>query len=76
MIFGRLILGDFGILMSNMSQVQTILSFQRIAFGPGWPPKGPVLAKNAPFGDLGGHGRAPEGQIWSQLPPIGLPGLD
>ena len=28
MIFGKLILGGFGILMSNMSQVQTILSFQ------------------------------------------------
>ena len=28
MIFGNLILGGFGILMSNMSQVQTILSFQ------------------------------------------------
>ena len=28
MIFGNLILGGFGILISNMSQVQTILSFQ------------------------------------------------
>ena len=28
MIFGNLILGGFGILMSNMSQVRTILSFQ------------------------------------------------
>ena len=27
MIFGNLILGGFGILMSNMSQVKTILSF-------------------------------------------------
>ena len=76
MIFGKLLLGDFGILMSNMSQVQTIFSFQRIAIGPGRPPKGPVLAKNSPFGDPGGHRRAPEDQIWSQLPPIGPPGLD
>ena len=28
MIFGNLILGGFGILISNMSMVQTILSFQ------------------------------------------------
>ena len=28
MIFGNCILGGFGILISNMSQVQTILSFQ------------------------------------------------
>ena len=28
MIFGNLILGGFGILISNMPQVQTILSFQ------------------------------------------------
>ena len=28
MIFGKLILGGFGILMSNMSHVQTILLFQ------------------------------------------------
>ena len=28
MIFGKLLLGGFGILMSNMSQVQNILSFQ------------------------------------------------
>ena len=30
MIFGKLLLGGFGISMSNMSWVQTILSFQRI----------------------------------------------
>ena len=47
--------------------------------GPFWAPralKGPVLAQNAPFGDLRGPWRAPGDQIWSQLPPIGLPGLD
>ena len=32
MIFETQILGGFGILMSNMSQVQTILSFQRLAY--------------------------------------------
>ena len=35
-----------------------------------------VLARNAPFGGPGGPRRAPGGQIWSQLPPIGPPGLD
>ena len=38
--------------------------------------KGPVLVIKGPFGDLGGPWRAPVDQIWSQLPPIGLPGLD
>ena len=38
--------------------------------------KGHVLAIKGPFGDLGGPRRAPGDQIWSQLPPIGLPGLD
>ena len=69
MIFGKLILGDFGILMSNIYQVQTILSFQRIAFEPGWPPKDPFWPKMPLLETLeviGGR----------QLPPIGLPGLD
>ena len=64
------ILGDFGILMSNMSQVQTIISFQRIAFGPGCPQKGPFWPKMPLLETLG----APEGQIWSQLPPFSPPG--
>ena len=38
--------------------------------------KGPVLAIKGPFRDLGGPQRAPGDQIWSQLPAIGLPGLD
>ena len=36
----------------------------------------PVLARNASFGALGGHQRAPREQIWSRLPPIGPPWLD
>ena len=38
--------------------------------------KGPVLAIKGPLRDLGGPQRAPGDQIWSQLPPIGLPGMD
>ena len=33
---------------------------------PPGPPKGLVLAQNAPFGSLGGTRRAPGSQIWSQ----------
>ena len=40
------------------------------------PPKGPVLASIGPFGGPGGPRRAPWGQIWSRLPPIGPFGLD
>ena len=38
--------------------------------------KGPVLARKGPFGDFRSPRRAPGDQIWSQLPAIGLPGLD
>ena len=44
-----------------------------------WPPrapKGPVLALNAPYGGPGGPRRVRRGHIWSQLPLIGLPGLE
>ena len=40
------------------------------------PPKGPILAPKCPFGGPRGTQRAPGGQIWSQLPPIGLTGLE
>ena len=52
------------------------LTWYRAPSGPLGVPKGPVLARNAPFGGPGGPRRAPGGQIWSQLPPIGPPGLD
>ena len=45
MIFGKQILGGFGILISNMSQVQTILSLQRTALGQDGPQKGPFWPK-------------------------------
>ena len=35
------------------------------------PPKGPVLAQKAPFGDPGGLWAAMGGLIWSLLPPVG-----
>ena len=38
--------------------------------------KGPLLARKGPFGDFRSPRRAPGDQIWSQLPAIGLPGLD
>ena len=38
--------------------------------------KGPVLARKGPFEDFRSPRRAPGDQIWSQLPAIGLPGLD
>ena len=38
--------------------------------------KGPVLALSAPFGGPRGPQRTPGDQIWSQLPPIGLTGLE
>ena len=44
-----------------------------------WPQgahKGPVLAQNVPFGGPGGPRKAHRGHIWSQLPQIGLTGLD
>ena len=44
--------------------------------GPNTRQKGPILVIKGPFGDLGGPWRAPVDQIWYQLPPIGLPGLD
>ena len=44
--------------------------------GPQKPQKGPILAKNDPFGSPGGTWRAPGGQSLSQLPPIGLTGLE
>ena len=39
-------------------------------------PKGPVLAPKGPFGGPIGTRRAPGDQIWSQLLPIGLTGLE
>ena len=44
-------------------------------YGTPGPPKGPVLAPKCPFGGPRGTRRAPGGQIWSQLPPIGLTGF-
>ena len=44
--------------------------------GPTGAPKGPVLTQNAPFGGPGGPPRARRGQIWSQLLPIVLTGLE
>ena len=38
--------------------------------------KGLVLTRKGPFGDFRSPRRAPGDQIWSQLPAIGLPGLD
>ena len=49
------------------SLLQHTLAWYWVSLGP---QKVPILAQNAPFGDPGGHRRAPEGQIWSQLPPI------
>ena len=54
MIFGKLIFGGFGILISNMSQVQTILSFERTALGQDGPQKGPF----GPNWALGRHEKA------------------
>ena len=51
-------------------------TWYRAPSGPPGVLKGPVLARNAPFGALGGPRRAPGDQIWSQLPPIGPSGLD
>ena len=50
-----------------------------LVLGPFWTPgalKGLVLAPKCPFGGPQGPRRAPVGQIWSQLPPIGRPELD
>merc|ERR1712173_433702 len=52
------------------------LTWYRAPSGPPGVLKGPVLARNAPFGALGGPRMAPGGQIWSRLPPIGPPRLD
>ena len=43
--------------------------------GPFWAPGGPKRARFCLF-LLGSPRRAPGGQIWSQLPPIGPPRLD
>ena len=40
-----------------------------------WAPWGPKRAIFGPFGGLRGPRRAPEDQIWSQLPPAPPPGL-
>ena len=53
-----------------------ILTWYRAPSGPLEALKGTVLARNAIFGGPRGPRRAPRDQIWSQLPPIGLPGLD
>ena len=45
-------------------------------YGTPGPPKGPVLAPKGPFGGPIGTRRAPGDQIWSQLLPIGLTGLE
>ena len=52
------------------------LAWYRASSGPQGTPKGPILAENAPFGGSGGTPRAPGGHTWSQLPPIGLTGLE
>ena len=52
------------------------LTWYQAPSGPLGVPKGPVFARNAPFGALGVPRRALGVQIWSQLPPIGPPGLD
>ena len=51
------------------------LALYRASSGPPGTPKGPVLARNAPFWGHRGPRRAPREQIWSTLPPIGLTGL-
>ena len=52
------------------------LALYRASSGPPGPPNGPVLAPKDPFGGPRGPWRARRGQIWSQLPPIGLTGLE
>ena len=52
------------------------LAWYRASSGPPGTPKGPILAENVPFGGSGGTPRAPGGHTWSQLPPIGLTGLE
>merc|ERR1712130_526023 len=44
--------------------------------GPPGPPKGPFLAPKGPFGGSRGTWRARRVQLWSQLPPIGMTGLE
>ena len=52
------------------------LAWYRASSGPPGTLKGPVLAQSAPFGGPRGPRRAPRDQIWSQLPLIGLTGLE
>ena len=52
------------------------LTRYRAPSGPLGVLKGPVFARNAPFGALGGPRRAPRDQVWSRLPPIGPPRMD
>ena len=52
------------------------LTWYMASSGPPGPPKGPVLAPKGPFEGPTGSCRAPGDQIWSQLLPIGLTGLE
>ena len=52
------------------------LTWYLASSGPPGPPKGPVLAPKGPFEGPTGSCRAPGDQIWSQLLPIGLTGLE
>ena len=52
------------------------LTWYRASYGHAGVLKGPVLARNAPFGDLGGPRRALGDLDWSHLPQIGQHGLD
>ena len=52
------------------------LAWYRPSSGSPGAPKGPVWAENVPFGGPRGPRRAPEDQIWSQLPPAAPPGLN
>ena len=52
------------------------MAWYRASSGPPGTLKGPVLAQSAPFGGPRGPRRAPRDQIWSQLPLIGLTGLE
>ena len=52
------------------------LTWYLASSGPPGPPKGPVLAPKGPFEGPRGTWRARRVQIWSQLPPIGLTGLE
>ena len=52
------------------------LAWCRPSSGPPGAQKGPFLAQNVPFGGPRGPRRAPEDQIWSQLPSAAPPGLN